>query len=167
MAMSTGEGTAQGHPAQDAALHSFLRNVEPQHEVLQCRRQLQPSPVLTSGSLMFKSKQGTMVATFAISVAFSVLAGCASADVAKLDLGTPAEGRFYDRKVLIGANTKFVNVDAGEVIRFVVQEPGDADRSFTWHFDIAHATVGDLSKLAPAGMLDRPVKVVVGPNLRF
>jgi hypothetical protein len=116
---------------------------------------------------MFKGKQATMVATFALSVGFSVLAGCASTDSANLDLGTPAEGRFYDRKVLIGANTKFVNVDAGEVIMFVVQEPGGADRSFTWRFNSAHEMVGDLSKFAPAGILDRPVKVVVGPDPRF
>ena len=113
---------------------------------------------------MFKGKQGTMVVAFAASAAFSMLAGCASTHSATLDLGTPAEGHSYDRKVLIGVNTKFVNVDAGEVIEFIVQEPDSADRSFTWRFNIARETVGNLSTIAPTGVLDRPVKIVVGLN---
>jgi hypothetical protein len=104
------------------------------------------------------------VAAFAASAAFSLLAGCAATRSVNPALGTPAEGHSYDRKVLIGAKTKFVNVDAGEVIRFIVRDPDGADRSFTWHFNIVRETVGDLSAIAPAGILDRPVKVVVGPN---
>ena len=113
---------------------------------------------------MFKGKQGTMVAAFAALAAFSLLAGCASTHSAVSALGTPAEGHSYDRKVLIGLNTKFVNVDAGEVIKFIVQEPVGADRSFTWRFNIVRETVGDLSTIAPIGVLDRPVKIIVGPN---
>jgi len=113
---------------------------------------------------MFKGKQGTMAAAFAASAAFSLIAGCASTYPVNPALGTPAEGHSYDRKVLIRAKTRFVNVDAGEVIRFVVQEPDGADRSFTWRFNIVRETVGDLSMIAPTGILDRPVKVVVGPN---
>ena len=116
---------------------------------------------------MFKRWQNAAVTTFAASVAFSLLAGCASAGSADLNLGTPAEGLSYDRKVLIGVNTKVVNVDGGEVVKFVVEEPDGADKSFTWHFDTVRETVGDLSKLAPVGVLGRPVKVVVGPNPRY
>ena len=116
---------------------------------------------------MFKAKQNITVVTFAVSVAFSTLAGCASTGPADLSLGTPAEGRSYDRKVQIGVNTKYVNVDDGEVVKFVVREPDGADKSFTWHFDTARETVGDLSKLAPTGVLDRPVKVYVGANPRY
>lgn len=113
---------------------------------------------------MFKVKQNAMVATFAASVAFSLLAGCAFTGPSYSDLGTPAEGRSFDRKVVIGPNTKWVNVDGGEVVKFVVQETDGADKSFTWHFDTFSETVGDLSKLAPPGVLGRPVKVFVGPN---
>ena len=116
---------------------------------------------------MFKVEQNIVVATFAASVAFSLLAGCDSTGPANLNLGTPAEGRFYDRKVLIGVNTKFVNVDDGQVVKFVVDEPDGADKSFIWHFDVGRETVGDLSKLAPIGVLGRPVKVYVGPNPRY
>jgi len=113
---------------------------------------------------MFYGKQGTMVAAFAASAAFSLLGGCAFTHSTDLALGTPADGYSYDRKVLIGVNTRFVNVAAGEVIKFIVQEPDGADRSFTWRFNIVRESVGDLSTIAPAGVLDRPVKVVVGPN---
>jgi hypothetical protein len=117
--------------------------------------------------LMFKVRQRTAVSTFAASVAFSLLAGCAATPSANLNLGTPAEGRSYDRKVRIGANTKFVNVDDGQVVKFVVHEPDGADRSFTWHFNVGRETVGDLGTLAPIGVLGRPVKVYVGPNPRY
>ena len=116
---------------------------------------------------MYKTMRITSVATIAASVAFSLLAGCASTASTDVGLGTPAEGRSYDRKILIRANAKFVNVLDGEVIKFVVQEPDGADRSFTWHFDTPRETVGDLSKLAPAGVLGRPVKVYVGSNPRY
>ncbi len=116
---------------------------------------------------MFKTVRMTGVATIAASVAFSLLAGCASIAPTDVGLGTPAEGRSYDRKILIRANAKFVNVLDGEVIKFVVQEPDGADRSFMWHFDTDRETVGDLSKLAPAGVLGRPVKVYVGSNPRY
>jgi len=116
---------------------------------------------------MFKGKRSTTVATLSASVAFWLLASCASTSPANLDLGTPADGRSYDRKVLIGANTKFVNVDGGEVIKFVVQEPDGADKSFTWRFSKAREAVVDLSALAPNGVLSRPIKVVVGPDPRY
>jgi hypothetical protein len=116
---------------------------------------------------MFKVKQNTAVATFAASLAFSLLAGCASTRPANLNLGTPAEGRSYDRQVLIGVNTKFVNVDDGQVVEFVVHEPDGTDKSFAWHFDVGRETVGDLSELAPIGVLGRPLKVYVGPNPRY
>lgn len=113
---------------------------------------------------MFKVKQNAMVATFAVQVAFSLLAGCASTGPSNPDLGTPAEGRSYDRKVVIGLNRKWVNVIGGEVVKFVVQEPDGTDKFFTWRFDTSLETVGDLSKLAPSGVLGRPVKVFVGRN---
>jgi hypothetical protein len=116
------------------------------------------------GDFMCDGKQGTMAAAFATSAAFSLLAGCAFTHSIDLALGTPADGHFYDRRVLIGVNTRSVNIDAGQVIKFIVQEPDGTDRSFTWRFNIVRETVVDLSTIAPAGVLDRPVKVVVGPN---
>ena len=129
---------------------------------------LLPAPLIHRKEiLMFKVREQVVMATVVASIALSLLAGCASAGPANLDLGTSAEGRSYDRKVLIGMNTKYVNVDDGEVIKFVIHEPDGADKSFTWHFDAARETVGDLDKMAPTGVLGRPVKVYVGPNPRY
>jgi hypothetical protein len=128
---------------------------------------LVPAPFIHRKEILMFIVQHTAVAAFAASVAFSLLAGCASTGPANLNLGTPAEGRSYDRKVLIGVNTKFVNVDDGQVVKFVVHESDGADKSFAWHFDVGRETVGDLSKLAPPGVLGRPVKVYVGPNPRY
>jgi len=100
-------------------------------------------------------------------MALSLLAACASTAPANPNLGTPADGSGFDRKILIKASTTYVNVDDGEVIKFVVQEADGADKSFTWHFDTARGGAGDLSKLAPAGTLGRSVKVYVGPNPRY
>jgi len=116
---------------------------------------------------MHKTKRTTSVATIAASIAFSLLAGCASTASTDSSLGTPAEGRSYDRKIVVAANAKFVNVLDGEVIKFVVQEPDGADKSFTWHFDTSREMVGDLSKLAPAGVIGRSIKVYVGSNPRY
>jgi len=93
-------------------------------------------------------------------VAFALLAGCASAD-------DDTRGPSYDRKVLIGVNTRIVNVESGEVVKFLVQEPDSTDRSFTWDFGRAREAVEDLGKFAPAGMLKHPVRVVIGPNPRY
>jgi len=116
---------------------------------------------------MFTSHQIVRVAAFAASAVFSLLSGCASTASADLALGTPADGPSYDRKILIRENAKFVNVQDGEVVKFVVQEPDGADKSFTWRFDAARETVADLSRLAPAGVLGRPVKVYIGSNPRY
>jgi hypothetical protein len=116
---------------------------------------------------MLKSRQITRAAAFAASAAFSLLSGCASTASVNFDLGTPADGRSYDRMILIRENAKFINVQDGEVVKFVVQEPDGGDKSFTRRFDAARETAGDLSRLAPAGVLGRPVKVYVGFNPRY
>jgi hypothetical protein len=139
-------------------------NIEPHGEVL-----LEWTALFThrKEAVVFKNIQLAPIAAFVASVAFSLLAGCASSAAVDGDLGAPAEGRSYDRKILIKASTTFVNVDDGEVVRFVVQAPDGADKSFTWHFDAFREGVGDLGKLAPAGVLGRSVKVYVGPNPRY
>src|SRR4030095_5752465 len=116
---------------------------------------------------MFEIKSRITVAAFAASTALSLLAGCASTPSVSPALGTPARGHSYDRRVSIKANTKFVNIDAGEVIKFIVREPDGTDRSCAWNFNVVREAVGDLSTIAPAGILDRHVTVVVGPNPHY
>jgi heavy-metal resistance protein CzcE len=116
---------------------------------------------------MFQGNARMLAAALATSAALSLPTGCASTRSAGPALGTPAERHSHDRTVLIRPNTKVVNVDGGEVITFIVREPDGTERSFTWNFDIARETVGDLRTIAPAGMLDRPVRVVVAPSARY
>lgn len=64
------------------------------------------------------------------------------------------------RSIVIGPSTKYVNVEAGEVIRFVV-----ADKAFTWNFDrsVYRAPV-NLQQTAPKGIFDHEVTAYVAPN---
>ncbi len=85
----------------------------------------------------------------------------------KLPIRGFSRGRFVKDSQSIGLSTIQAYYNDGEVVKFVVHEMDGADKSFTWHFDVPRETVGDLSKLAPTGVLDRPVKVYVGPNPRY
>ena len=65
-----------------------------------------------------------------------------------------------ERTIVIGPNTRSVNVNHGEVVKFVVN-----GQEFAWDFDgVAHPF--DLSKIAPEGTLDHSVTVYVGTSLQ-
>jgi len=67
-----------------------------------------------------------------------------------------------DRKIKIGPDTKKVNVQAGEIVRFDV-----GDKTFSWKFDdFGKVSVFDLNEIAPPGVLDHSVKVYVAKNPR-
>jgi len=108
--------------------------------------------------------QGGAVTPLALSIALSLLSACAHVAPTVSSLGESAEGHPYTRTIKVGPTTRFVNVDSGEVIKFVVQGPDGAERAFTWTFARVRETVGDLGQLAPAGAVARPVKIIVGPN---
>jgi hypothetical protein len=62
------------------------------------------------------------------------------------------------RTIAISGETKWVNVNHGEVIRFVSN-----GREFTWYFDgVSQPRPFDMADIAPAGFLDHGVKVYVG-----
>jgi len=64
----------------------------------------------------------------------------------------------YGRTIDIAGGTKWVNVNHGEVVRFVAN-----GREFTWYFDgVSQPRPFDLSEIAPAGFVDHGVKVYVG-----
>jgi len=73
--------------------------------------------------------------------------------------GTPVHAGSADRTIVIDPDAKWVNVNRNETVRFVV-----GDKSFTWRFDTLNQSAVDLDKIAPAGMLDRPIKAYVGPD---
>lgn len=77
--------------------------------------------------------------------------------------GTPIHDGAADRTIIIDPDTRWVNVDNGETVKFVV-----GDKSFAWRFDTLNQTVVDLSRIAPAGMLlDRSIKAYVEPDPRY
>lgn len=74
-------------------------------------------------------------------------------------LGQRAPVSVADYAVVIGPDTKYVNVDLEDTVQFNV-----GGKTFAWDFDVAD-TVGalNLSQIAPQGMLDHPVSVYVSP----
>jgi hypothetical protein len=62
------------------------------------------------------------------------------------------------RTIEINGTTKWVNVNHGEVVRFVSN-----GREFTWYFDgVSQPRPFDMAEIAPAGFLGQGVKVYVG-----
>ena len=67
------------------------------------------------------------------------------------------------RLVQIGAATRYVNVEGGEIIRFDIN-----GKSFSWNFS-GPLTVAsfNLMRIAPPGMLDHDVTVYIAPNPNY
>ena len=59
------------------------------------------------------------------------------------------------RTIVIGANTRFVNVNHGEIVKFVAN-----GQEFAWDFDGLPQSF-DLKQVAPQGALDHSVRVYV------
>ena len=62
------------------------------------------------------------------------------------------------RTIVVGPDTKYVNVTGGEIVRIQI-----AGRTFVWNF-IGTRSSFDLARIAPPGTLDRKVTVYVAPN---
>jgi len=67
-----------------------------------------------------------------------------------------------DRTITITGNTKWVNVNHYEVVRFAAN-----GSEFIWYFDgMAQPRPFDLSEIAPAGFVEHGVTVYVAPSER-
>jgi hypothetical protein len=78
-------------------------------------------------------------------------------------LGTPVPPSAATRTVSLTADTRYVNVTGGDVVRFV-----GGGQEFGWSFDtspIVHTF--SLNQVAPAGFLDHEVRVYVAPDPRY
>jgi hypothetical protein len=77
--------------------------------------------------------------------------------------GDPAAPSAAQRTIVIGPDTRSVNVEGGEVIRFVA-----GDKEFGWNFLVA-GNVGTfrLNEVAPPGVLDHEVRAYVAPDPRY
>jgi hypothetical protein len=76
--------------------------------------------------------------------------------------GTPAEPSSARRTIVIGPDTRYVNVTEGDIIKFVA-----GDQTFAWEFDTALTVRSfDLKEVAPPGTLDHTVTayIAVGPR---
>jgi hypothetical protein len=96
-------------------------------------------------------------------VAAAVLASSAWAVYSpRDDLGSAADGAgSYSRVIVINSDTKSVNVERGETVKFVDTATG---RDFMWQFDTAAFTV-DLERAIPGAMGGQHVTAYVdGPE---
>lgn len=114
-------------------------------------------------TLQHKGKLAALAACCMLSLAAPAQAGFASPDRSQFGSFVEAGGR-YDREIVVGAGTRWINVKAGETVRFVL--PG-ASASFTWRFDPFGGGVADLSVLAPAGMAAPSIKVYIAEDGRY
>ena len=79
------------------------------------------------------------------------------------DLGSPGNDNVYERVITISPNTKWVNVNRDETVKFIDASSG---KSFVWYFKTP-AMRFDLSKVAPGGILaGRRVDAYVGISPR-
>lgn len=78
-------------------------------------------------------------------------------------LGDPAPASAAGQTIVVGPDTRHVNVTEGDIVRFVVGE-----KSFTWNFNVAKGTASfDLNAVAPAGLLQKQVRAYIAPKPRF
>lgn len=97
-------------------------------------------------------------------IAGSILisAGCATEPEKKLT-GTLVSPGGAQRTIVIGPQTRHVNVVGGEVIRFVA-----GDKEFSWHFSGPGSLRSfRLDKVAPEGILNQEVTAYVEPDPRY
>lgn len=77
-------------------------------------------------------------------------------------LGDPIPVTAADKTIEILPETKWVNVVSGENIKFVV-----GDQAFGWAFNVPHTLSSfDLQRVAPPGVLNRPVDVYIEISVR-
>ena len=74
-------------------------------------------------------------------------------------LGSPAGLSQATRTIVIAPGTKHVNVTQDDIVKFAAN-----GREFAFKFDGPSVSSFDLQRVAPAGVLDRPVIAYVAPN---
>jgi hypothetical protein len=98
----------------------------------------------------------------AVAVA-SLVSGCASTTPVqpRIDLlGMPVIDQAAARTITITPDTRWVNVTAGDTIRFAT-----GSQTFAWSFQSSpNIAMFDLNQIAPPGALGRRVPVYITPN---
>jgi hypothetical protein len=62
------------------------------------------------------------------------------------------------RTIVVGPNTRWVNVDQGEIVKIVAN-----GQEFAWHFDGTLPTF-NLKQIDPRGAIDQDVSVYIAPS---
>jgi hypothetical protein len=98
-------------------------------------------------------------AALALTLSVSALSSmAATADVNLLGESVPATSA--GRTITITPDTKYVNVQGGQVVNFDV-----GGKTFTWDFDGPDTVWAfNLNRVAPPGLLDHTVMAYVSPN---
>lgn len=110
-------------------------------------------------------EQSTMKQHYIYVCAVALLSACAhfNAEQPVSFLGDPAPDAAATQTIVIGPDTKWVNVTGGDIVKFVV-----AGKSFAWAFNVAASVDNfDLSRVAPPGVLNRRVDAYVAPDPRY
>ncbi|MEN3295636.1 MAG: hypothetical protein V7642_4889 [Burkholderiales bacterium] len=77
--------------------------------------------------------------------------------------GDPAPASAGQRTIVIGPGTRYVNVEGGEIIRFVA-----GGKEFGWNFYVARGISNfRLNDVAPSGVLDHEVQAYISPDPRY
>lgn len=74
-------------------------------------------------------------------------------------LGTPAPGALTDRVIKLGAGSKYLNVNRGEIVTVV-----NGEKAFTWRFDRLGPSSFELAKIAPRDFGTDHLRVYVAPD---
>lgn len=91
------------------------------------------------------------------------LASCATRTSYTDLYGMPSPPGLGVRTIAITPDTRYVNVEGGEMIRFV-----SGDMEFGWHFFVAKTVWSfPLNEVAPPGFLDHPVEAYVSPDPKY
>ena len=102
----------------------------------------------------------------AIHIAAAILlTGCGhlNSEVPASFLGDPAPVEAASSTIVIQPETKWVNVTGGDIVRFDVD-----GKSFAWAFNVANGVTNfDLAKVAPTGVLNRPLQAYVAPDPKY
>jgi len=86
-----------------------------------------------------------------------------AAEIRQALLGDSAPPEVPARSIVIKPDTRYVHVEGGEIIRFVVD-----DKTFSWDFNgPLFVSSFDLRRVAPTGVLDHEVRVIIAPNPRY
>ena len=117
---------------------------------------------------MFEPKRNAAAALLAAILSIGAMsASGADGSSYAAQYGAPADGRRVNREIAIDPRTRWVNVIEGEVVKFVARGASGEETSFTWNFDTFGGRSIDLGRIAPAGMLQRPVTVYIDYDPRY